>query len=485
MILRGAKTSHGPLARVYRDHPDRERKNSSRARRPRYARTECPRHNSAFALIVVMWVVILAGLILLGVRKAGRVNLAMAFNELDSVRAHWLARAGVEQAVALLDDDSQGGDDKQEYWYSDEASFREVELMRGEFSVKAPPDARDDPRNTRFGLVDHNGRLNINTAGREELKDFCDLDDVQVESILDWRDGDTQTGPGGAEASYYQSLAFPYDIRNGNFQTLGELGLVKGMDPEVLEGEDANNNGVLDENENDGAKTPPPDNADNKLLLGMKGLCTVYSYEKNVNASGEKRVNVNTVDAETLREEFNFTDELARAVTEHKADKKNKKDQKRFHSLTDLIGLKGEQKKNHHQQQDSDRINEIKIQWVAEHWDDLTLTEDEKIPGRININTASGEVLDALPKLDASQIEAILRRQVGGKGPFTSVGDLFTEEILGEEQFKAVAEKLTVRSSIFEVRSSAVTAHGICREIVAVVDRTTTPASVLYWYQSE
>lgn len=433
-----------------------------------------------------MWVVILAGLILLGVRNASHVNLAMAQNELEAVRAQWLARAGVEQAVAMLDDDNAACDDRLDIWYSDRASFRRVELLRGEFSVKAPPGADESPRSVRYGLVDHNGKLNINTAGREELKNLLDLADWQVEPILDWRDGDSEANPGGAEAAYYQGLPYPYEIRDGNFQTVGELELVKGMDIDVLDGEDANHNGVLDDNENDGSATPPPDDADGRLRLGMRGLCTVYSYEKNLTAGGEKRVNVNTADKDTLKERFQCTDALADAIIQHKANQQSggaQGEAKRFNNLTELAGVKGQQQAD--AQQDPDKINEITLTWVAEHWDDLTLTDDERLPGRINVNTASPEVLQALPQLTSAEVEAILRRQIGGKGPFESVGDLLTDEILTEEQFKAVAEMLTVRGSVFEVRSSAVTTHGIRREITAVVDRGTDPASILYWYQSE
>ncbi|MBN1943103.1 MAG: general secretion pathway protein GspK [Phycisphaerae bacterium] len=441
--------------------------------------------------MAVMWVVILAGLILLGVRKAGRVNLATAFNELESVRAHWLARAGVEQAVAILDDDDTAVDDTLDFWYSDKLSFQRVELLRGEFSVLAPPGPEASPRRVRFGLSDHNGKLNLNTAGREELKSLCDLADWQVDALMDWRDGDSQVTPGGAEGAYYQGLPYPYEIRDGELQTVGELGLVKGMDSEVLDGEDANGNGVLDECEDDGMASLPPDDADGKLLRGMKGLCTVYSFERNLTAVGEKRVNFNTADKDALKEKFNFTDALAEAITQHKANQQSGGSQKnasknqaqRFNNRMELVGMKGKQQDDN--RQDSDKLNEITLKWLAEHWDELTLTDDERLPGRINVNTASGEVLRALPKLTSAEVEAILRRQIGGKGPFESVGELLTDEILSEEQFKAVAESLTVRSSVFEVRSSAVTSHGIRREILAVVDRGTEPASVLYWYQSE
>ena len=69
----------------------------------------CPAHKNrlgrgGFALVAVMWVVLVAGLMLLGLQKAVRVNFATAHNELDSVRAHWLARAGVEVTLDVWDE---------------------------------------------------------------------------------------------------------------------------------------------------------------------------------------------------------------------------------------------------------------------------------------------------------------------------------------------------------------------------------------------
>ncbi len=91
----------------------------------------------------------------------------------------------------------------------------------------------------------------------------------------------------------------------------------------------------------------------------------------------------------------------------------------------------------------------------------------------------------SLPKMTASTAQAMVMRQTSGKGPAYSVGDLFTDKTISEEQFKAFAEQLTVRSSVFEIRSSGRTTWGISRKIVAIVDRGVSPVNILYWYQSE
>ena len=93
--------------------------------------------------------------------------------------------------------------------------------------------------------------------------------------------------------------------------------------------------------------------------------------------------------------------------------------------------------------------------------------------------------LKSLPEMTPETVQSILNRQTAGKGPFSSVGELFTDKVITEKQFRALAERLTVRGNVFEIRSLAVTSTGIRHEIKAIVDRNTSPVSILYWYQSE
>jgi len=466
------------------------------------------RARRGFALIAVLWVVTIGGMLLLGVNRIVSADLTMARNELESVRAHWLARSGVERAMAVLADDSRVADGGWDLWYSDEDSFNQVELIGGVFSVTAPPPAMADPATVRYGLVDLAGRLDLNTAQGKQFGELVDLESWQVAAIIDWRDNDNDSQPGGAEALHYQQLPYPYEIRNGPFQSTDELRLVHGMDGPAIAGEDANDNGVLDANEDDLTRSWPPDNGDGLLTLGLAGQVTVYAYELNLDGDGVERVNVNTVDAQELIDQFGFTKALAEGFTSRQSGssrttttdgsgattrsggggESSRGGGSRFSSLMDLLDVKpkkpsGDEQNN--QDDDEGTVKEITLSWLAQHFDELTLTDDRRLPARVNVNTASPAVLRTLPEMDETTVETIVRRQDSGAGPFDSVGGLLIDEVLSEKQFKAMAEKVTVRSNVFEIRSTGVTRWGIRQEIVAVVDRGTNPMSILYWYQSE
>ncbi|NLF30524.1 MAG: hypothetical protein GX591_06515 [Planctomycetes bacterium] len=443
---------------------------------------------SGVALIAVMWVILVAGLLLLGLTLRIRATLLMAHNELECVRAHWLARAGVEQALAVLSADAAAADGPGDLWYDDELTFGPTELTGGSFMVTAPPGDEDAPDRPRFGLIDHAGRLNVNEAEAQQLAAVSTLEDWQVAALLDWRDSDTQVSPNGAEGPFYEGLPHPYAIRNGPLRTIDELRLVRGIDQADLAGEDANDNGILDAHENDGAARWPDDNADGRLQAGLARLVTVYAYELNRDADGNERVNVNTVDEQTLIDRFSFSKALARGLVNHSSGSRQGGDRQggggqRFGSLMDLLDVKGRREEG---DEDADgAVTEITLAWLAANLDALTLTDDERLPARVNVNTASGAVLASLPQINAETAASILRRRASGSGPVLAVGELLTGRVLSEDQFKAVAEKVTVRSNVFEIRSTGVTRWGIRQSIVAIADRGTTPMSILYWYQDE
>jgi type II secretory pathway component PulK len=450
------------------------------------SRTYCSGRRRGAALIAVLWVSIVAGLILLGVGRELRVHVAMAQNGLASVQAHWLARAGVETALAALEDDGVASDSAADFWYDDELAFQDVELGNGTFSVTAPAARAEWPARPRYGLIDHGARVNLNLADARQLKSLADLSESQIAAVLDWRDGDDTVRSGGAEQGYYEYAPHPYKIRNGPFQTPRELLLVRGMDLELYFGEDCNENGLLDRSEDDEEASFPPDNADGRLDPGLAGLTTVFSYELNADALGLPRLNVNTASKADLTSKLDLTDALAEAVVKRRKSKP-------FGRLMELLEVKaqsgrgpgGGPRGGDGGKGDSQKVKEFTLTWLAEHLDDLTVSNDERLPGRLNVNTASRAALMSVSGMTDEVAGAVVQRRDSEAGAFLSVGELLTSRALDEKVFKAVAERVTVRSNVFEVRSVGKTSRGIRKEIRAVVDRGADPMAVLYWYQSE
>ena len=205
---------------------------------------------------------------------------------------------------------------------------------RGLFTVFAP--VENDPTGSllRFGLIDESGKLDVNgllnitlrgqpldeVEQRNLLLGLPGMTEEVADAILDYVDGDADPREFGAEADAYAALTPPRLPRDGPLNGVDELLLVAGVTPQLLYGEDANRNGLLDPAENDGAATLPYDDADGVLDLGWTEYLTVYGGEPNLRGDGTEKIDLNdgvlTDLYDALLEEFD--EETARFVVAYR-----------------------------------------------------------------------------------------------------------------------------------------------------------------------
>ena len=197
----------------------------------------CINNESGIALFLVLWVLVLLSVIVGEFCYVMRTEVNITRNFKEATQAYYIATAGLNRAI--------------------------VELVR---NVKIPPlvnDAESDEAETgqrlrvntdippvAFGggqfkvrVAGESGKININTADTRLLQMMLyrlgleDEDrDVIVDSILDWRDKDHLHRINGAEDEYYKSLPESYECRDGDFMSVGELLLVKGVTPSIYYG---------------------------------------------------------------------------------------------------------------------------------------------------------------------------------------------------------------------------------------------------------
>jgi DNA uptake protein ComE-like DNA-binding protein len=406
-------------------------------------------------LVAVLWVVIVAGLLLLGVQKAARMHRALAHSELAAVQAQWLARAGVEQAMAVLDDEQSTSDTVTQTWYRDESLFEKVRLAGGWFRVHS---AADD---NRPGLDDESGRINLNNADAKQLRELKTLTDTQIDSLIDWRSTSDTPSPNGAKAGYYQHLKFPYEMRGKEFQTHRELLLVRGFEDRKFFGD------------------APGDLA----ATGPAAQTTVYSYQANRDPAGGNRVNVNSVSAQVLQDRWHFTPQLAQAFVQARSGRT-------FQNLAALLDVQPQNQNRSNDATDQQPagggntpVTQITLPWLAEHVEEMALNDQHRLPGKINVNTASREVLLTLPGITSELVDQIITQRESSSGGFKSLADLLDRHVLGTELFRGIFEKLTVRSDVFSVESTGMSDGGVQRRVLAVIDRGASPMRILYWYQ--
>ena len=224
----------------------------------------------------------------------------------SDVQAREAADSGVEYVATIL---GNRGDPALENLQHNAALFMGKTVLpsprkRGtaRISIIAPVEHSTRGNAIRYGLMDESAKLNLNLLLQMKLEDdqihtlLMNIPGMTVDTadaILDWIDTDDTKRPYGAESATYEGMTPPYKAKNGALESLDELLMVKGVTPALLYGEDANRNGLLDPNENDGDSSPPVDNKNGVLDHGWVAYLTAHGRESNLRADGREKIHLN------------------------------------------------------------------------------------------------------------------------------------------------------------------------------------------------
>jgi competence ComEA-like helix-hairpin-helix protein len=382
---------------------------------------------------------VLLSMVVIGVLHTARTDLTVVKNYGDRVQAHYLALAGVERAKALIYQDTvtrqQTAKSHTGSLFDDAKDFRDVPFGRGHFQVLRRGGSGGRPEIV-YGISDEESRLNINNASLNQLTNNSALRGMTAEmaaSIVAWRSPKTQVVPGGAQTEYYMSLKPPYQARNGPFQTMRELLMVRGVTPRLLLGTNSDQPGTT--------RAPGED--------GWSALLTVADTDKNVGTDGKERVNVQTADESTLAGIPGITSSIAQAIISYHG-------QHRFETIADLLDVTAQQnrpgppggRRASANAQDGPKV--ISEELFTQIADEITVSDETELAGLININTASVAVLECLPGMTPDLAQAIINTRESG-GYFANVAGLLKVEGMTRDIFKQLLPLITVRSETYRI----------------------------------
>lgn len=194
---------------------------------------DCPvRTDTGIILIALLWILIALSGIALSFSREGYVEIAAARNTQALEDSYFVARAGISTAIYKLME-------KQLV-----PTVRRLQLQETPDSIDlGTVNGSFEDGVYRVDIQDESGKINLNTVASEQLHALAEVleipkgdADVIVDSIQDWRDADNLFRFNGAEDDYYQSLNPPYKPKNGRFDTVEELLLIKGITPAYFYG---------------------------------------------------------------------------------------------------------------------------------------------------------------------------------------------------------------------------------------------------------
>jgi general secretion pathway protein K len=214
------------------------------------------KNERGIVLIMVIWALTVLMVLAIELARTMRVEGLTSETYHEEVETYYLALAGLHRALyAILQAQQEG-----------QSIFngpgRAAGLQRGLTSENKQKDAqhekqdiwaRGDGRwiNEEFGgggywvrVVDESGKINLNQVDEATLRQaFVNLKfDVKLsedltDAILDWRDPDSLVRMHGAETDDYLGQRIPYPAKDGPFDTLDELLLVRGVSPLLFYGQ--------------------------------------------------------------------------------------------------------------------------------------------------------------------------------------------------------------------------------------------------------
>ena len=172
-------------------------------------------NDEGFALLIVLWAMVLLTLLVTQLTAAGRTELQLAANLRSAAAAEAAADGAVNAAVFHLLDPADP-------WLADGVD-RPLRVPGGRAVVR---------------IDDEAGKINPNTASPELLRALlrrCDADSRTADSIalaiVDWRFPSSQ---GRSGAPQYRAAGRDYGPPGAPFRSVADLGAVLGMTPALL-----------------------------------------------------------------------------------------------------------------------------------------------------------------------------------------------------------------------------------------------------------
>lgn len=207
------------------------------------------KHAKGSILILSLWVLSFLTIfaVQIGLQIRQRIMLVSRMEERSQLRL--IADAGIKKGIALLrqgfmSDGARYTSEMKIALHNNRDLFKDIRVGAGSFSVLYGPqeEEKELSSSTSYGLVDEERKININAADAATLTRLMqrvlggqDQTASEIaEAIVDWREPGIRQPQGFYSDAYYSNLQFPYQPKDGYFELIDELLLLKGISPEVF-----------------------------------------------------------------------------------------------------------------------------------------------------------------------------------------------------------------------------------------------------------
>ncbi len=324
------------------------------------------RRNGSALVMALMVLTVIVGLVA-ALAPLVRVDVRAAGQEADAQRALYLARGGVNLALAALEQDKQQTPNvvglDQDWATLGAQGQNAYPLGQGQF---------------RLEVIDASSRLDLNQVDPATLSNLPGIDPTTVAEILAWRSPSGANNSSSGSSEDYESLPRPYRLKAAPFDSVDELLLVQGVTPLLLYG--------------------PQDGTVVQNQAPWVDLLSVDTSSPNTDSAGRPRLTLNTASAQQLAQ-LGLMPPQVQAIVQGRP----------YTSLARLLAVPG--------------LSQPVVRRLV---DRVTLAPGAQLMGKLNVNTAPLPVLETLPGVTSDIANQIVQRMEVGLPAFQALVDRVT-----------------------------------------------------------
>jgi len=224
--------------------------------------------SDGLSLVSTLWILTILSVLAMQLLYSFRLENGARNNFVDRIKYHYAAKAGFEWGIAKLGIDETNFDSLGETWAVPVQQQIDDGIQQGRFL------------NYQVTIVDEGSKININAAGEGTIRNFLAFLGAQPEN--------SETGDLAARI-----------VEGRPYRTIRDVARVEGMTPEILYGIQQQ---VAAEQAASGAENIPQQPQITMGTNSLVNLATIYSVDANTDSNGQQRVNINTANAQQLRQ---------------------------------------------------------------------------------------------------------------------------------------------------------------------------------------
>ncbi|MDE0089076.1 MAG: helix-hairpin-helix domain-containing protein, partial [Candidatus Poribacteria bacterium] len=395
--------------------------------------TPCFSDSNGLSLVSTLWILTILSVLAMQLLYSFKLENNARRNFVDRVKYHYAAKAGFEWGIAKLRTDETNFDSLGETWAEPVQQQIDDGIQIGRML------------NYQVTITDEASKININSAPEDTIRNLLGFLGVQPEN--------SETGDLAARI-----------VEGRPYRTVRDVARVEGMTPNILYGIQQQ---TVAAPETSGTEDIPPQIQTTMGGNSLVDIATVYSVDANTDSNGQQRVNINSANAQQLRQVRSNNNQTVFSQAEANAIIQNRESNefKGISALLDVSVVSDQVFNNIRNQitvQDASVQNTSSGNSNNQFSDGNNQFDDESNQfnggnnrggggnngnggnqsSQTNINTADSEELQELQGIDEGVAERIIAHR-NSQGFFQNIDAIKEVKLMTVRELAGIADKIT------------------------------------------